>query len=232
MDTIQSRLQEVRQRIRSAEELFGCTPGSVALIAVSKGKLASEIRTAYDAGQRCFGESYLQEALPKIATLSELDIEWHFIGPVQSNKTRHIAAQFDWVHSVDRTKIARRLHDQRPRQLPPLNVCLQINISQEQSKQGLDLDSLGTLIHEIQDLDRLRIRGLMAIPASCNDFAAQRHMFAQVRQIQVQLIAKGWPLDTLSMGMSNDMEAAIAEGSTMVRIGTAIFGERGSAAEI
>ena len=231
MDTIQSRLQEVKQRIRSAEEQFGRTSGSVALIAVSKGKSSSEIRAAYDAGQRCFGESYLQEALPKIAALSELDIEWHFIGPVQSNKTRHIAAQFAWIHSIDRKKILQRLHDQRPQQLPPLNVCLQINISQEQSKSGLDLDILGTLARDIQAFDRLRFRGLMAIPAPCNDFAAQRHMFAQVRQAQEQLIAMGWALDTLSMGMSDDMEAAIAEGSTMVRIGTAIFGERGSAAE-
>jgi len=215
-----------------AEQQYGRAPGSVTLIAVSKGKSVREIRAAYDAGQRRFGESYIQEALPKITALPELDIEWHFIGPIQSNKTKHITGHFAWLHSVDRLKIAQRLHAQRPQPLPPLNVCLQINISREQSKAGIDLNKLATLAREIQSCDRLQVRGLMAIPAPSDNFEEQRRMFRQVRQAQEQLIAEGWHLDTLSMGMSNDMEAAIAEGATMVRIGTAIFGERGSAAEI
>jgi len=196
------------------------------LLAVSKDKSVQQIREAYDTGQRRFGESYIQEALTKIEALSDLDIEWHFIGPVQSNKTKHIARHFAWVHSVDRVKIAQRLHDQRPLSSPPLNICLQINISHERSKQGIDLNELAMLAREIKAFDRLRVRGLMAIPAPTDNFQEQRHMFMQIRQAQQQLITDGWQLDTLSMGMSNDMEAAIAEGATMVRIGTAIFGER------
>lgn len=226
MDTIRSRLLQVRSRIRAAEQQNGRTPGSVTLLAVSKGKTAREIKEAYDAGQRRFGESYIQEALPKIEALAELDIEWHFIGPVQSNKTRHIARHFDWVHSIDRIKVAQRLNDQRPPSLPPLNVCLQINISRESTKSGTNLGGLAALAREIKDLDRLRLRGLMAIPAPSDDYREQCHMFMQIRQASEQLIAGGWALDTLSMGMSHDMEAAIAEGATTVRIGTAIFGER------
>jgi PLP dependent protein len=230
-DTIQSRLHEVQHRIRATEQQYGRAAGSVTLIAVSKGKSANEIRAAYDAGQRRFGESYVQEALPKIASLAELDIEWHFIGPTQSNKTRRIAEQFSWLHSLDRTKVAQRLHDQRPPSLPPLNVCLQINISHEQTKAGIDISKLTTFTNEIQACDRLCIRGLMAIPALADNFSEQRRTFRRVREAQDRLNSMGWCIDTLSMGMSNDMEAAIAEGSTMVRIGTAIFGERVSAAE-
>jgi len=226
MPNIRSRLHEVQHRIRAAEQQYGRTAGSVALLAVSKGKTRHEIEEAYDAGQRRFGESYIQEALPKIEALSKPDIEWHFIGPVQSNKTRHIARYFDWVHSVDRVRIAQRLHDQRPQSLLSLNICLQINISHEHSKAGSDLNGLGTLAREIKKFDRLRFRGLMAIPAPSDQADVQRRMFLQVRQAQEQLIAEGWTLDTLSMGMSNDMEAAIAEGATIVRIGSAIFGER------
>ena len=231
MDTIQSRLREVQHRIRTTEQQYGRTAGSVTLVAISKGKSTEEIRAAYDAGQRRFGESYVQEALPKITLLSELDIEWHFIGPIQSNKTRHIAEHFPWIHSIDRIKVAQRLHDQRPRSLPQLNICLQVNISREQSKAGLDISKLAAFAGKIKAYDRLRIRGLMAIPAHSDNFAEQRNMFRQVREAQEQLICAGWDLDSLSMGMSNDMEAAIAEGATLVRVGTAIFGERTSAAE-
>ena len=226
MDTIRSRLLQVQSRIKTAAQQNGRTDATVTLVAVSKGKTSHEIKEAYAAGQRRFGESYIQEALPKIEALSGLDIEWHFIGPVQSNKTRHIARHFDWVHSVDRIKIAQRLNDQRPASLPPLNICLQINISHELTKSGTDLEELGMLAREIKAFDRLRLRGLMAIPAPSDDYEEQRRMFMKVRQAREQLITGGRELDTLSMGMSHDMEAAIAEGATIVRIGTAIFGER------
>jgi len=226
MPTIRSRLHEVQRRITAAEQQYGRTAGAVTLLAVSKGKTIPDIKATYDAGQRRFGESYIQEALPKIQALSDLDIEWNFIGPVQSNKTRNIARYFNWVHSVDRVKIAQRLHDQRPQSLPPLNICVQLNISHEHSKAGLALNDLVTLAREISVFDRLRFRGMMAIPAPSDAFGEQRRMFMRIRQAQERLIADGWALDTLSMGMSNDMEAAIAEGATIVRIGTAIFGER------
>jgi len=226
MDTIRSRLQQVQHRISVAERLYGRKTGSVTLLAISKGKSVDEIKAAYDAGQRRFGESYIQEALTKIQPLSSHDIEWHFIGPIQSNKTRHIARYFRWVHSVDRVKIAKRLNDQRPPTAPPLNICLQINISNEATKAGVDYDDLAMLAQEIKSFERLRLRGLMAIPAPAENIQQQRHMYMKVRQAQQELIAAGWKLDTLSMGMSGDMEAAIAEGATIVRIGTAIFGER------
>ena len=205
---------------------YGRPAGSVSLLAVSKGKSVEAIAQAYTAGQRRFGESYIQEAIPKIEVLSEFDIEWHFIGPIQSNKTRHLAQRFHWVHSVDRLKTAQRLQNQRPVSLPPLNICLQINISQEYSKSGIDPDEVDVLAREIVSFDRLCLRGLMAIPAASDNFTEQHRMFSQVRQAQERLITVGYPLDTLSMGMSNDMEAAIAEGATIVRIGTAIFGAR------
>ena len=202
-------------------------PGSVQLLAVSKTQPAEALRRAFHAGQRRFGESYVQEALTKLEQLGDCPLEWHFIGPLQSNKTKHIAAHFDWVHSIDRFKIAERLNDQRPPGLPPLNVCLQVNISGERTKSGVALAELADLAAAVHALDRLRLRGLMAIPAPCADFEAQRRPFRALREALEALNAQlGLTLDTLSMGMSDDLEAAVAEGATMVRIGTAIFGER------
>ena len=184
------------------------------------------LKQAYNAGLHDFGESYLQEALQKIDTLSGLDICWHFIGPVQSNKTRDIANHFQWVHSVDRLKIARRLNEQRAPELGPLNVCLQINISNEPSKSGINLDELPQLAKGVSKLSNIKLRGLMAIPTKTDDLAQQRYVFKQLRHAMTELNNSGHSMDTLSMGMSNDIEAAIAEGSTILRIGTAIFGKR------
>lgn len=225
-DTLPNRLQQVRDRIRKAAETYQRDPGSVDLLAVSKTRLADEIRACAELGQRQFGESYLQEAIDKIEQLADLDLEWHFIGPLQSNKTRPVANHFHWVHSVDRLKIAQRLSEQRDPALPPLNICLQVNVSGESSKSGMGLDELPTLAKVIAQLPNLRIRGLMAIPAPEADFERQRIPFARMRQALERLRQDGHELDTLSMGMSDDIEAAIAEGSTMVRVGTAIFGPR------
>lgn len=178
------------------------------------------------AGMTRFGENYLQEALEKIEALQDLSLEWHFIGPIQSNKTRPIAEHFDWVHSVDRLKLARRLSEQRPPHLPPLNICLQVNVSGEQSKSGATLEELPALAREVASLPHLRLRGLMAIPAPAEGLEAQRQPFHHMHQALQQLNAEGLELDTLSMGMSGDLEAAIAEGATLVRIGTALFGPR------
>ena len=219
-------LNAVLARIREAEHRAQRPPGSVTLLAVSKGQPAALIAAVAAARQHCFGESYLQEALDKMAALRELGLEWHFIGPVQANKTRGIAEHFSWVHSVDRWKIAQRLSEQRPTPLPPLNVCLQVNISQESSKHGLSMTELLPLARMVAGLPRLCLRGLMAIPAPSTGFAAQRRPFARLRELQEELIASGIPLDTLSMGMSDDLEAAIVEGATLVRVGTAIFGPR------
>jgi pyridoxal phosphate enzyme (YggS family) len=219
-------LNIVLARIGEAERRAQRPPGSVTLLAVSKGQPAARIAAVAAAGQRCFGESYLQEALDKMAAVRELELDWHFIGPVQANKTRGIAEHFNWVHSVDRWKIAQRLSEQRPASLPPLNVCLQVNISQESSKHGLSITELLPLTRAIAGLPRLRLRGLMAIPAPRTGFAAQRRPFARLRELQEELIVSGIPLDTLSMGMSDDLEAAVAEGATLVRVGTAIFGPR------
>lgn len=196
------------------------------LLAVSKNRTAAELAAAAACGQRCFGESYLQEALAKQTALADADLEWHFIGPIQSNKTRQIAEHFDWVHSIDRLKIAERLNAQRPEQLPPLNVCLQVKLSAEPSKSGASIDNLTALAAAVQGLSRLRLRGLMALPAAVVDFERQRQPFRQLYALYSTLNSNGYQLDTLSMGMSNDLEAAIAEGSTLVRIGTAIFGPR------
>ncbi len=223
----ETRLEQVRQRIRDAEHRYERVPGSVRLLAVSKHVPASVLQQAMAGGQHCFGESYVQEALEKIALLDRTPPEWHFIGPVQSNKTRDIAEHFDWVHSVDRLKIARRLSEQRPPALPPLNVCLQINISGEQSKSGLSPGEVRKLADDIADLPRLRLRGLMALPARSRDFDAQFNVFCSVRDIFNDIVQHHPDMDTLSMGMSGDLEAAIAAGSTLIRIGTAIFGERG-----
>ena len=184
------------------------------------------LREAAAAGQRAFGENYVQEGLAKVAELAALQLEWHFIGPLQSNKTRVVAAAFDWVHSIDRLKIAERLAEQRPHNLPPLQACLQVNVSGEASKSGVPLSAVSLLARQVAALPHLKLRGLMAIPEALSDFAEQRAAFCRLRETYDELRNDGLPLDTLSMGMSHDLEAAIAEGSTLVRVGTAIFGER------
>ncbi|MEJ2141159.1 MAG: YggS family pyridoxal phosphate-dependent enzyme [Gammaproteobacteria bacterium] len=224
--SIQQRLQAVQQQIFQAEKRFGREAGSVHLLAVSKTRPAEDILAVYQTGQTAFGENYLQEALEKIRQLADYDIHWHFIGPIQSNKTKDIARHFAWVHSIDRLKIARRLSEQRPAELPPLRVCIQVNIDKEASKSGVSPGGVLPLAKEIQKLPNLQLKGLMAIPTATTDFTSQRDAFARVRTIYEQLQQTGISVDTLSMGMTNDLEAAIAEGSTMVRIGTAIFGPR------
>jgi len=216
----------VRQRIRLACEKATRRPDSVTLLAVSKTRRADEVRQLSRCGQRAFGENYLQEALDKMEALSDLPLEWHFIGPIQSNKTRPIAERFDWVHSVDRLKIATRLSQQRPAGLAPLNVCLQVNISAEASKAGCTPQALPALAAAVARLPNLRLRGLMAIPQPEADPERQRAVFAQVRRLLERLQQTLPALDTLSMGMSADLEAAILEGSTLVRVGTALFGPR------
>ena len=223
---LQGSLRQVRQRITAAAVAAGRPPTSVRLVAVSKTRPAEDLEAAFAAGQRDFGESYLQEALAKMRILAGHPLVWHFIGPIQSNKTRDIATHFHWAHSIDREKIACRLNDQRPAGLPPLNVCIQVNISGEASKSGSAPAAVPALAGAIAGLPRLRLRGLMAIPARTRDPARQRALFGQIKQLQDRLINQGLPLDTLSMGMSGDLEAAIAEGATMVRIGSAIFGDR------
>ena len=229
MTTIAENLQAVHGRILHAVAAANRAPDSVRLLAVSKTFGASAVVTAWQAGQRAFGENFVQEALDKIAELGQPDIEWHFIGPVQSNKTHPIAEHFAWVHSVDREKIARRLNDARPPHLPPLNVLIQVNVSDEASKSGVVPGEERALAAMIRTLPRLRLRGLMAIPEPTSDVAVQRRRFALLRSLQQGLQADDSSVDTLSMGMSDDLEAAIAEGSTMVRIGTAIFGSRKAA---
>lgn len=220
------RRQTVLARILAAEQRFQRQPGAVRLLAVSKVQPTAAIIALAAAGQSCFGENYVQEALDKIAELAALRLEWHLIGPLQANKTRTVAENFAWVHSVDRLKIAERLSAQRPAGLPPLNVCLQVNIDREPAKHGLDPGEVATVAQAVAGLPRLRLRGLMAIPAPVADFAAQRRPLARLRELQESLNAAGLALDTLSMGMSDDLEAAIAEGATLVRIGTALFGPR------
>ncbi len=229
MTIITENLQAVHDRIRQAAAAAKRAPDSVRLLAVSKTFGASAVVTAWQAGQRAFGENFVQEALDKIAELGQPDIEWHFIGPVQSNKTHPIAEHFAWVHSVDREKIARRLNDARPPHLPPLNVLIQVNVSDEASKSGVVPGEERALAAMIRTLPRLRLRGLMAIPEPTSDVAVQRRRFALLRSLQQGLQTDDSSVDTLSMGMSDDLEAAIAEGSTMVRIGTAIFGSRKAA---
>ena len=222
--TITQRLKQIRSQISNAELAFNRQPGSVLLLAVSKTKPAEDIAAAYQSGQRHFGENSLQEALGKQQELGAYDITWHFIGPIQSNKTKALATHFDWVHSVDSLKIARRLSEQRPAHLPPLNICLQVNISDEQSKSGITLDELPELCEQVVKLPNLRLRGVMAIPAPQDDFEQQRRPYKALYQAVAKL---GRPeLDTFSFGMTGDLQAAIAEGSTIVRVGTALFGER------
>ena len=223
-------LASARERLRRALEDAGRSPTSATLLAVSKTKPAEMLREAWQHGQREFGENYLQEALDKQAALEDLDgIVWHFIGPLQSNKTRAVAEQFAWVHSVDRLKIAKRLGEQRPAALPPLNVCLQVNISREATKSGVLPEGTLALAQEIAALPGLALRGLMAIPAPTETLEAQRQPLAALRQLleELQAALPEAPLDTLSMGMSDDLEAAVLEGATLVRLGTAIFGARG-----
>ncbi len=226
MTTIINALQAVRGRIARAAAQAGRDPASVMLLAVSKSFGAAAIREAFQAGQRAFGESYVQEAVAKMAQLADLEIEWHFIGPIQSNKTRSIAERFAWVHSIDRDKIARRLSEQRPNGMAPLNVCIQINVSGEASKGGVAPRDAEALARQVAALPRLRLRGLMTIPAPSADFAVQRAQFRVLRELCASLNDGGLKLDTLSMGMSGDLEAAIMEGATIVRVGSAIFGER------
>jgi PLP dependent protein len=230
MSAISQNLQGVRASIALAATNVGRDPQQVMLLAVSKTFGPQAVIEAAAAGQRAFGENYLQEALDKMvavsAALPDVRLEWHFIGPIQSNKTRQIAANFDWVHAIDREKIAQRLSEQRPPELPPLNVCLQVNVSGEASKSGVAPDEVLGLARVVAALPRLRLRGLMAIPEPDEGFEAQRVPFRQMHQLFEQLRQQGIGLDTLSMGMSADMAAAIAEGSTMVRVGTAIFGKR------
>jgi hypothetical protein len=226
MATIKDNLQQVHARIHDACAAAQRPVQSVTLLAVSKTFDAQAVREAFDAGQRAFGENYVQEALAKIDALRDLQIEWHLIGPLQSNKTRAVAEAFDWVHSVERLKIAQRLSEQRPAQLPPLQLCLQVNISGEASKSGLAPAEVADVAHAVARLPNVRLRGLMAIPEPAGDFAAQRAPHRALRELFEALRRDGLALDTLSMGMSADLEAAIAEGATLVRVGTAIFGTR------
>ena len=219
------QLATVKMQIEHAAQQYHRASSDITLLAVSKTKPASAITDFYHAGQRAFGENYLQEAREKQQLLADLDIEWHFIGPIQSNKTKDIAEHFDWVHSVDRLKIAKRLSQQRPTHLPPLNICIQVNIDEEPTKSGATLKELPALVEAISRLPQITLRGLMAIPAKKDDITQQRTAFAKLAQANKNL-ATITPLDTLSMGMSGDMEAAIAEGATIVRVGSALFGAR------
>ncbi len=226
MTAIVSNLQAIRLAIAQSAQAAQRDPASIMLLAVSKTFPAAAVREAYAAGQQAFGENYVQEALDKIAALRDLPLEWHFIGPIQSNKTRVIAENFAWVHGVDRLKIAQRLSEQRPPELPALNICLQVNVSGEESKSGIAPAEVAELARAVSQLPRLKLRGLMAIPAPADDESAQRAPFAQLRQLAQAISAQGIALDTLSMGMSHDYGAAIHEGATIIRVGTAIFGKR------
>ena len=220
-------IAKLQERVRLSSQKSHYRPEKVRILAVSKTRPAADIRAAFGCGLAEFGESYLQEALEKMADLADLPLVWHFIGPIQSNKTRPIAEHFDWVHSVDRLKIARRLSEQRPPDMSPLQVCLQVNISAEHTKSGVSLEELPDLLQRVRSLPRLQVRGLMAIPAATDDEQQQRAAFAGLR-LALERLQRAEPgLDTLSMGMSGDLEAAIAEGATLVRVGTAIFGPRG-----
>jgi len=226
MNTIAANLQGVISRIEKCARAAGRDPRDIVLVAVTKTFGPDAVRAAHAAGQRHFGESYAQEALAKMRALADLDLVWHFIGPIQSNKTRPIAEAFAWVHSVDRLKIAERLAGQRPATLPPLEVCIEVNVSGEASKAGVAPDAVRATATAVARLPRLRLRGLMAIPEPTDDPALQRARFEVLRDLRAELNRDGFDLDTLSMGMSDDFEAAIAAGSTLVRVGTAIFGPR------
>jgi pyridoxal phosphate enzyme (YggS family) len=224
--TIAENLSRVRTQMEAACQAAGRLPHSVSLLAVSKTWGAEAVRTAHAAGQTAFGENYIQEAVDKIVALRDLPLQWHCIGPIQSNKTRLVAEHFDWVHSVDRLKIAQRLSEQRPPHLPPLQVCIQVNVDGGETKSGISPQELPALAQAVAALPRLQLRGLMTIPEPAETDAQMRAVHAQAKSLFESLRQQGLPLDTLSMGMSADMAAAIAEGSTMVRVGTAIFGAR------
>ena len=228
---VAASLAALRERIAAAERRFDRSPGGVALVAVAKTRPARLIREAWEAGQRQFGENFVQEAVEKLDALSDLSgpggIEWHFVGALQANKSRTVAERFDWVHTVDRIRIARRLNDQRPAWLPPLNVCLQVNVSGESSKSGVEIADAVDLASAVAELPRLRLRGLMTIPRPCPGLDEQRAALRPLVDVYERLRGGGLALDTLSMGMTDDLEAAVAEGTTMVRIGTAVFGPRG-----
>ncbi|MCY4358416.1 MAG: YggS family pyridoxal phosphate-dependent enzyme [Gammaproteobacteria bacterium] len=226
MSELTFRINQFQQKIRQLEVRYARELDSVQLLAVSKRHSTETIRQAANAGLEHFGENYLQEALDKMNVLTDLSLQWHFIGPIQSNKTRGIAEHFDWVHSIDRKKVAQRLDQQRPQGLPPLNVCVQINLSEESSKSGVHLPEAAVLCQYLQALPNLRLRGLMAIPEPLSRLCDQRESFNQLARLFQQLQQTHTDMDTLSMGMSNDFEAAIAEGSTLIRIGTALFGLR------
>lgn len=226
MTTIAANLQAVSARIAAACVDAERDPAGVILLVVSKTWPESAVREAVAAGQRAFGESYAQEAVAKAAALADANLEWHFIGPLQSNKTRAVAEYFDWVHSIERLKVAERLSAQRPPDKAPLQACIQVNVSGEASKSGCAPTELAGLAHAVARLPHLRLRGLMAIPEPSENSALVRRRFAALREMRDRLNAEGLALDTLSMGMSDDLEAAIAEGATMVRVGSAIFGER------
>lgn len=223
---ITANLERIRNEINNAEKQFLREAGSVSLLAVSKTRTIDEIMTAIDSGQRHFGENYCQEAIEKIESIKQPDIVWHFIGPIQSNKTSLIAQHFDWVHTVNRIKIARRLDQSRPEDSAPINICIQINISGEDSKSGIAIDYAEDFIDELEQFKRLKIRGLMALPAPCDNFDEQRSAFSQLHQKFTVLKQGKSEFDTLSIGTSQDMLAAIAEGATILRIGTTIFGPR------
>ncbi|HQR51896.1 MAG TPA: YggS family pyridoxal phosphate-dependent enzyme [Burkholderiales bacterium] len=226
MSTLASALQTVRERIDRAARAAGRDPSDIQLLAISKAWPADRLREAWQAGQRAFGENYAQVGVQKIGQLSDLQIEWHFVGPIQSNKTRVLAENFTWVHGVDRARIAERLSAARPPHLPPLDICLQVNVSGEASKSGVAPEHASALARSVAAMPRLRLRGLMVIPRRECDQAAQRHWFRIARELKDRIVAEGTALDTLSMGMSDDLEAAVLEGATIVRVGTAIFGPR------
>jgi PLP dependent protein len=223
---LSDNIVKLLQRVRCEAQKSQYRNSDILVVAVSKSRSAQDIRAAHACGLQHFGENYLQEALPKIRQLQDLPLTWHFIGPIQSNKTGPIAEHFDWVHSVDREKIARRLSEQRPAHMPPLQVCLQVNISGEDSKSGTGLAELPQLARTVLELPHLTLRGLMAITAEAADTRQQHAHFSQMREALAQLRPLAPDIDTLSMGMSEDLDAAIAEGATIVRVGTAIFGPR------
>ena len=225
-NTIAHNIKAIRAQITHFEQKYERQAGSVQLLAVSKTRPIEDIHASLEENQYNFGENYLQDALSKVENISNEKIQWHFIGPIQSNKTRQIAENFHWVHTIERLKIAQRLNDQRDPAQPPLNICIQVNVSNESNKSGVSIEDALPLAKEIKLLPQLHLRGLMAIPAATNEMEKQRQVFRLLRELKNEIVANGIELDTLSMGMSNDMEAAIAEGSTMVRIGTAIFGAR------
>jgi PLP dependent protein len=224
--SIADNIARVRSQMAAASQSAGRAPGSVQLLAVSKTWSADAVRMAHAAGQTDFGENYIQEAVDKITHLRDLPLVWHCIGPIQSNKTRLVAEHFDWVHSIDRLKIAQRLSEQRPEHLPPLQVCIQVNVDGGDTKSGVSPTELPALAQAVATLPRLQLRGLMTIPEPAETDAQMRAVHRQAKDLFEQLRVQGLPLDTLSMGMSADMAAAIAEGSTLVRVGTAIFGKR------